>query len=112
MVDSTSALQFDESLSGLDPCWRRAWKKSAVVGIYESGGLVDVVGRIICAVEAGCLTRKAGARALLSISRHPRVNERQDGELIAIWIAAGSITDAEGGDYDWQDICDSYRRLL
>ena len=112
MTDSTSVSQFDESLSGLDPRWRKTWQESADIGIYESGGLVDVVGQVICAVEAECLTREAGARALLAISRHPKLNERQDGELIAIWIAAGSITDAEGGDYDWQDICDSYRRLL
>ena len=112
MINSTLALQFDESLSNLDRRWRKAWMKSAVVGIYEFGGLVDVVGRIICAVEAGCLTRKDGARILLPILRHPKLDEREDGELLAIWSAAGSIVHAEGGDYDWRDICESYRRLL
>lgn len=82
------------------------------MGIYDPEGLVEVVGLIILAVESGSLSRLEGAKCLLPIFRHPRVEERKDGELVAIWSAAGSIVDAEGGDDDWEDICDSYRRLL
>ena len=112
MTDLLPVSCFHESLFGLDFRWRKAWKESENVGIWEAGGLVEVIGHIICAVEAGQLFQKEGARSLLPIFRHPKLNERQDGELLAIWSAAGSIVYAQGGDYEWRNIYCSYRNLL
>lgn len=111
-LDETARLSWQRAVAELPIEWRDVWANSLTRGLGDEGGVISLIGTIVRLTNEQELSLATAGCLLRPLYSHPKTTSRHDGELISIAVHADNLRLHDDMDYSWQEIQNSYRRIV